>query len=182
LADEQTSEQTTVGPVVLLGLDNGGKSHASKFPPGQSEAALRAARLMKLRAVRVTDAGLHADLKKLPDGKIFATGRGLVPFVKRELYAKFAALLGTASEESLVDETETKVKDAKSHSGIDPAVWDQLDAGSTVVAKASSEEGWFEAIILSVDREQDAVTLKWRDYPTEPVFNASRKQLGLISA
>jgi len=182
LADEQTLEQTTVGPIVLLGLDNGGKSHASKFPHGQSGAALRAARLMKLRAVRVTDAGLHADLKKLPDGKIFATGRGLVPFVKRELYDKFAALLGTASEESLVDEVESKVKEARPDSGIDAAIWDQLDTGSTVVAKASSDEGWFEAIILAIDREQDSVTLKWRDYPTEPVFNASRKQLGLIAA
>ena len=77
---------------------------------------------------------------------------------------------------------ESKVKEARPDSGIDAAIWDQLDTGSTVVAKASSDEGWFEAIILAIDREQDSVTLKWRDYPTEPVFNASRKQLGLIAA
>jgi len=179
---EQMRDEGASGPIVLLGLDNGGKSHASKFPARHEEVALRAARLMKLRAVKVTDTALSADLAKLPEGKIFATGRGLVPFVKRELYDRFAALLDTPSEQSLVDETETIVKTAKQDSGVDPSTWERLAPGAMVLARASSDEGWFEAIILTTDDEAGTATLRWRDYPTEPVVTASRKQLGLITA
>src|SRR5665213_1822077 len=135
---EETTPQTVLSTVVLLGKDNGGKFHASRFPSDQAEAALRAARLMKLRALKVTDAELDAAVQQLPEGKIYATGRGLVPFVKRELYDRFAALLGTPAEQLLVDETEAGAKGAKPDSGIDRAIWEQLEVGSTVLASASA--------------------------------------------
>src|SRR5665213_1440729 len=71
---EETTPQTVLSTVVLLGKDNGGKFHASRFPSDQAEAALRAARLMKLRALKVTDAELDAAVQQLPEGKIYATG------------------------------------------------------------------------------------------------------------
>jgi hypothetical protein len=88
--------------LVVLGLDASGKARASRFTPGDSEQAMLAARLMDLHAVNISEAELRAVAMVLPIGKIFATGRGLVPFVKRELYDKLAVLIGT----------EVEVKDA----------------------------------------------------------------------
>ncbi len=53
---------------------------------------------MGFHAIRVEDETLDQLTASLPAGKIIATGRGLVPFVKRDLYDKLAGLIGTASE------------------------------------------------------------------------------------
>jgi hypothetical protein len=83
-------------------LDADGKPHV--FDDRDAEPVAKAARLMGFRAVRVNDAKLKQVASELPKGRLFATGRGLVPFVKRTLYDKLAALIGTDAELKLPPE------------------------------------------------------------------------------
>ncbi len=48
-----------------------------------------------------------------------------------------------------------------------------------MIAQASAEYGWWEAIVL--EREQDVFTLRWRDYPKDPKFVRHRSSLALVS-
>src|SRR3954452_2766228 len=78
--------------LVLLGLDMGSRSHASRF--AQTEAALvkHAAELMgyHLIAVAPDTPELYASAERLPAGKIFATGRGFCPYIARPAFDKLA--------------------------------------------------------------------------------------------
>jgi hypothetical protein len=139
-----------------------------------------------------------------------------VPFVRRGLYDKLAALIGTSSEIKpavAVAESATANKAVKAEAGSTAAVstmarsqpaaaviaeeprdeaekekpqplqdmWAAITVGSVVLARSPDpEEGWHEAIVLAVASEDNnAVRLRWRDFPTEPQFHMHRHRLAL---
>jgi hypothetical protein len=61
-----------------------------------------------------------------------------------------------------------------------PQSWDEIGIGSVVLATAGVEDGWWESIVIGVNGE--ALTLKWRDFPREPVFVRRRTELALLPA
>src|SRR5437868_6812719 len=81
--------------LVVLGIDMDGKPHASRFAEHDAPFVQRAAELMGFHVVRVPpdNAELHGIAKGLPLGKIFATGRAFVPFVRRSAFDKLATLV-----------------------------------------------------------------------------------------
>ena len=82
--------------VVGFGRDEGGKPHASRFEASEAELAEKAARLMGMHVLRPeTDEG-RALAARLPRGRVFASGRGFVPFVKAGLYEALAAQAGVS--------------------------------------------------------------------------------------
>jgi hypothetical protein len=183
--------------LVVLGLDASGKPRASRFTPADSELAVIAARLMDLRAVNVVDEQLRQTAAELPLGKIYATGRGLVPLVKQGLYDKLAVLIGTESEvkrsalpiaaapASAPTNADTKTSaaagnaDASSEAATDG--WEALGIGATVLAYDAPNACWFESIVIGVAPDDpNALRLRWRDYPDEPAFRLHRGRVALI--
>lgn len=113
------------------------------------------AEAMNLWMFEVKDADLAAIAKRLPTGRLHGSGRGLVPFIKGDLYAE------------LVSET----------------VGDQevpIAPGHLVIAHETHELGWCEAIVLK--RNGDLLTLKYRDYPKYSKFVRHRSAVALIAA
>ncbi len=72
--------------VLLVGLDDQGKPHASWFGEQQADAAAVAADLMGFAVIDITSEELTAIAAKLPRGKLFESGKAFVPFVKRAVY------------------------------------------------------------------------------------------------
>ena len=107
---------------------------------------------------------------KLPTGRLHASGGGLVPHIKDDLYLDLVA-------ENLVDGLSTTRPDPTSKDV--PGSWDEIAPGHLVIAKESQECGWWEATV--VERNGDLVTLRYRDYPNCPAFVRHRSAVALIS-
>jgi hypothetical protein len=72
--------------LVVFGLDDTKRPHASAFGARQAELAEKAAGLMGMTALRLATAEQKALAAKLPRGRVFASGRAFVPFVRAGLY------------------------------------------------------------------------------------------------
>lgn len=80
--------------LVVLGLDEKGKPHASWFDEGEAELATKAAGLMGMQVLPLATDERRALASKLPHGRVFASGRGFVPFVARATFDQLAACEG----------------------------------------------------------------------------------------
>lgn len=87
--------------LVVLGEDTEHKPHACWFSDADAELATKAAYLMGFHAVRLAVQKLRDAALELPAGKVFASGKAFCPFVKRDIYDKFAGLIGTDQEVAL---------------------------------------------------------------------------------
>jgi hypothetical protein len=60
-----------------------------------------------------------------------------------------------------------------------PRNWDEIAPGHLVIAQESLDYGWWEAIVL--ERKDDMLTLRFRDYPRLPKFFRHRTAVALMS-
>ena len=58
----------------------------------------------------------------------------------------------------------------------DPA---NISVGMVVLATTGLIDAWWEALVLKID-DKGVMTLKWRDYPGNPVFRRRRSQVALL--
>jgi hypothetical protein len=163
-------ERPTPRTYVLFGGDEFGKPRAAKFAADDKELLAKAAEALHLRLVEVTTPGMAALAAKLPTGRLHATGGGLVPHVKDDLYLDLVA-------ENLVDGPSTPRPNPIARDV--PGSWDEIAPGHLVIAKESQECGWWEATV--VERNGDLVTLRYRDYPHCPAIVRHRSAVALIS-
>ncbi|QNP78598.1 hypothetical protein [Agrobacterium tumefaciens] len=171
-------------PVIILGRDDNGRPHASFFPATDTRAAEKAAELMGMVALKVKGDELRAFLGRLPQGKLFDSGKAFVPFVKQELYQAIAAHLSDEERERLEQPRVVPVKPAAEtdypvRPKNMPESWDQLTVGSLVLATEGPLEGWYEATIINIEGDT-GVRLKWRDYLDMLPFTRRIDQVALI--
>ncbi|MDW9408556.1 hypothetical protein GOB18_07915 [Sinorhizobium meliloti] len=176
--------------VILVGLDDQGKPHASWFAEDDGDAAAVAADLMDMALIYVSNAALAAIAKSLPRGKLFGSGKAFVPFVKRTTYDQLATYL----DDDYLTTTAARVKAAaaaasaaagdyaKASKGEVPARqpedWSKLLVGDLVLARETAEEGWFEAIVI--EATDDRFRLRWRDWPELPSFTRALTDIALL--
>jgi hypothetical protein len=173
--------------VVVYGQPEGDKPRAGLFKPSQGALATKAASLMKLNVFRVETTAHLAAVEKLPMGRLYANGRGFVPYVRRDLYDKVVDL-GRRSSASPDVEVSTSSSNPAAEDGTVasktgkplPATWEDVGPESLVLAQASVEDGWWEAIVIS-RTIADVLTLKWRDYPKFKPFTRHVATIGLIN-
>lgn len=128
-----------------------------------------------LTLAEVTTEPLAEVAKKLPAGRLYSNGKGFVPNVRRDLYAKLAAALGIPTGLSAEAEMTPLVA-----SGL-PRTWDEIAPGHLVIAQESHEsDGWWEAIVI--ERDGDMLTLRWRDYPKQAKVVRHRDAVALLHA
>jgi hypothetical protein len=70
-----------------------------------------------------------------------------------------------------------ELADPKAAPGL-PRGWDDIDVGQLVLAQEVPGEGWWETIVVA--RDNDMLTLKWRDYPKYPQLVRHRASVALL--
>jgi hypothetical protein len=132
---------------ILFGADEYAKPRAARFSAFSAEdTALlaKAAASLHVRLVEVTNADLAEVAPKLPAGRLHASGKGLVPYIKGDLYLDLiAANLNGEDLPGSPDPTPQEI----------PGSWDDI---GLVIAKETSECGWWDAVV--VERTGDLVT------------------------
>jgi len=149
----------TTPELILLGRDDGGKPRAARFPVGQADLVAKAAKAMNLTVCKTDGEPLAELAKKLPTGRLYATGRGFVPPVGRSLYGKIVEQMQLAGQPVPRDVDQANAEQPAP--GL-PTSWDDIAVGHLVIAQEGAKDGWWEAIVLA--RDGDMLTLKWRDY------------------
>src|SRR3954469_13923322 len=192
------AETPAAAALIVFGRDTGGKPHASRFDASEAELVEKAAGLMGMQVLGPGEQ--RALAAKLPKGRVFASGRAFVPFVKAAVYGPLAAFGRPAGGEGAGDpESGCTVGpgDAAGHTqsgepgdpanpngghgnGDPPApgTWADIDAGSLVLATTGPGEPWYESVVVKA--AGDVLTLKWRDYPDDPQFVRRRHKVALL--
>jgi hypothetical protein len=156
---------------ILLGADEYAKPRAARFTGEDPALLAKAAEAMHLRLVEITEPEVAEIAALLPAGRLHANGKGLVPYVKGDVYTE---LMYTAlSPKPPQINADPLPQDL-------PRSWDDLAPGHLVIAKESLELGWWEAVV--VERTGDLVTIKYRDYPQYPPLVRHRSVIALIGA
>ena len=176
-AATQTAPATKATPAkspgnvyVLFGADEYAKPRAARFTGEAPELLAKAAASMYLRLVEVTEPDVAEIAAKLPAGRLHANGKGLVPYIKGDLYNEL--LFATLATELVKANPDPAPQDL-------PRTWDALVPGHLVIARETLEVGWWEAIV--VERTGDLVTVRYRDYPQYPPMVRHRSAIALIT-
>ena len=116
----------TTPELIVLGRDEEGKPRAARFPGGQADLVAKAAEAMNLTVCKADGAALAELAKKLPSGRLYATGQGFVPPVGRNQYGKIVEQLKLAGQ-PVPDETDQSATDQPAP-GL-PTTWDDIAVG-----------------------------------------------------
>jgi hypothetical protein len=157
---------------VLFGADEYAKPRAARFSAEDPDLLAKAADAMHLRLVEVTDPDVAEIAATLPAGRLHANGKGLVPYVKGEMYKDLGwAIMGDDAPQAHREPTAQDL----------PGTWDEVAPGHIVLAREILDCGWWEAVV--VERTGDLVTVRYRDYPEYPLtLVRHRSAIALISA
>jgi hypothetical protein len=148
-------------PVIVFGLDEHDKPRAAVFAAEQTKLALKAAELMKLKALQVEGYELTALAAVLSPGRIYSSGHGFVPSVQQRFYDQ-------------LDE----IANRKSPPGL-PKSFDEIKPGDLIIAEDDGLLGWWEAIVLA--REGDMLKLRWRDFPKQAQVSRHVSAVALLN-
>ena len=172
-----TNTDTAEPALIVFGLDDAKKAHASWFGPLDAELAERAAGLMRMRALRVVCDEHRQVALELPQGRIFESGKGFVPFAKMAAYERLSGF-GEAFDPAAPEVEPVALPPVATSV---PKTWEEISIGSLVLACEGEMQGWFESIVVALPGD-DLVELRWRDWPEEPVIARRVGDLGLIHA
>jgi hypothetical protein len=182
-ANHATPATRCPAPVVLFGIDSHGKPKGARFGKDHADLANKAASQLQLRVLASNDPKVADLATQLPVGRVHATGRTFVPFIRRDLYDKLIA----AAPNGNAHPTSTLAGGGPGAAGMGapggsspnlPKTWQEIGVGDLVVAQEGPEDGWYEAIVAEVNG--DMLTLRWRDYPRERKIVRHRQRLGLL--
>jgi len=177
----------------VLGFDNKGKPRGARFAE-YNERVLNFVSDLMLTSVYPASAAFTEVAMKLPPGRIYASGKAFIPPIKRDLVEKLAHVLNVPGDDSKTfklayppgqtPEDEGHPEEAKIRTtspvtyGL-PRSWDSIQPGHVVLVHESPADGWWEATVQ--EREDEILTLKFRDYPRQPKFQRHISQVALIN-
>lgn len=188
-----TATATALPALIVLGLDDGGKAHASWFGEAETDVAEKAAGMMGMAALRASTDELRDLAGKLPQGRVFQSGKAFVPFVKVPLFDKIATHLPKSYKWPVrAAKPAEKPKPGKKASGTGaqesgpkrpepsrPTDWAKIEMGSLVLATEGAYQGWFEAQVVRISTD-GVYSLRWRDWLDVPVFTRKLIHIALL--
>jgi hypothetical protein len=163
--------------LLVLGFDEQQKPCGARFVDAKPDLVAKAAQLMGLSVYKTTSPDVADVAKKLPVGQLYANGRAFVPNVRQSLYSEVLVALSAEPQQAAVGPDDDKASTPVAR-GL-PRSWDEIAPGHLVIAQESLVNGWWEAIVL--DRNDDMLTLRFRDYPRLPKFFRHRTAVALMS-
>jgi hypothetical protein len=149
----------------LFGIDSRGKPTGARFGREHASLAIKAATQLQLNVLASNDPRVAEIASRLPVGRVRATGRTFVPFIRRDLYDRLVAA-SNGSGSSPVRLTGSHAGGAATASPPSdnpnlPRNWHEIGLGDVVVAQEEDPtDGWYEAIVVEV--ANDMFTLRWR--------------------
>lgn len=179
----QTASSQPAPALIVFGLDDSGKAHASWFTAKDAERAAAAAILMDMFTLDVEDDVTQELAGRLPLGKIFASGKAFVPFVKAAMYDALLANLpedqqkkscpavaavaagggkGEGNSYAMESGAATVQRDL-------PNDWSKIKVGSVVLASDGPGDGWYEADVIEM-LSNAKFKLRWLEWPDLPDF------------
>ena len=139
-ATKRSAEPAANGAILfVLGFDDQQKPRGARFVEDKPELVAKAAGLMGFKVYRTASEDVVAAAKRLPIGKLYANGRGMVPNIRQDLYTDIIVELVADPPEPLPGTREDKnaLPEARSL----PRSWDEVGPGHLVVAHESLEYG-----------------------------------------
>ena len=185
---EKKTTQPDPGPVFLYGLDPKGKPRGARFPQLRDDI-IKAAMDLGCRFVIDAPPAFAGLGVKLPMGRIYSSGKAFVPAIRRDLYDKLVEAGRDISKGAVVDNApngadhdESGSKPATASAAAQlvlPRSWDSIGAGHLVIALDNPSDGYWPAVVLS--RDENVLTMKWRDYPKQPSFIRHVNDVALVN-
>jgi hypothetical protein len=163
--------------LLVLGFDEQQRPCGARFVDAKPELVAKAAQLMGLKVYKPNSPNVADVAKKLPIGQLYANGRAFVPNVRQTLYSDVIVALAGEPQQAAVGADDDKASTPIAR-GL-PRSWDDIAPGHLVIAQESHDYGWWEAIVL--DRKDDMLTLRFRDYPRLPKFFRHCTAVALMS-
>jgi hypothetical protein len=176
-------------PLFVLGLDLDDKPRGGRFDK-VDDRIVNAALDLGLAAVISASAEFAEAGQKLPVGRLYASGKSFIPAIKETLLTELMTILrkpGDGSQSYRLENRPTKKSDGEEPavrcrspitSGL-PRTWEEVNVGHLVLAHESYDDGWWEAVVLK--REDDILTLRYRDAPKLPTFIRHLNTVALIN-
>lgn len=175
-------------PLFVVGLDLDNKPRGGRFD-NVDDRVVSVALDLGLAAVVKASTEFAQVAQKLPAGRLYASGKAFIPAIKEALLTELMTILrkpGDASEAYRLENRPTK-KDGGAPSvqckspitsGL-PRSWQEIEVGHMVLAHEGYEDGWWEAVV--VKREDDILTLRYRDAPKLPTFVRHLNTVALVN-
>lgn len=140
--------------LVVYGFGGDQKTRAAVFAEPEIELARKAADLMGLSVFDSETPNLSKMLKIVPKGRVYASGWGFVPYIRRSLFDDLIKVMGVPAPKSPKSVPQPQL----------PTSWDSIDVGHLVLGQAdSAANGWWPTLVESVDG--DMLRLQARDFP-----------------
>ena len=165
--------QMAVPAVIVFGFNEHRIPQAAWFSEADADLATRAARLMGLRVLKIENDAHRELAARLRQGQVYAADRTFAPVVLREVFDALCELAGPVAAPSPVEITAGKDEAASR-----PASWEAIKVGDLVIAHESPEDGWWEAIVVAIEKDQ--LVLRWRDYARKPCVRRGRLDVALL--
>lgn len=191
-ASTEAALSTPTPALIVFGPDKDGKPHASWFTEPDVVLATKAAGVMGMRTLTLTDEAAFAIAAQLPQGRVFASGRAFVPFVAKGVYARLSALAGSSAGIAPAEGPEAaggpakspnEPSDSKAQPGGEsdryPRNWAAVAVGSLVLISEGEGDGWYEAEVIEA-KAGGIYTLRWRDWPDLPLLVRRREHMALL--
>ena len=176
-ANHSTSATTCPTPLVLFGIDSRGKPKGARFGKEHASLAIKAATQLQLQVLAGNDPKIAEIAARLPVGRVHATGRTFVPFIRRDLYDQLLA--AAAQRQSCAAASAAGQRSERECCRV---------AATGVISQAAAElagdrrrrsgplrkDVWRTAGTRpsSSQLDGDMFTLRWRDYPRQRRFVA----------
>ena len=190
---DQTAPDT-IDELFVIGLDKAGKPQGARFRRCD-DRVVHAAFGMSLQSISLASPTFAEIGMKLPQGRLYASGKIFVPNIRRDLFDKLKAVLATPEDGSHIFPSVDPVSDPAGGDATPsanppvpcvspmiaglPRSWESVGVGHMVLVHASAEDGWWECVVTA--REDDVLTLKYRDYPKQPIMVRHISTVALVN-
>jgi hypothetical protein len=185
-------DSVSADQLFVLGLDEAGKPRGARFKD-HLDRTVSIALDMKLTCIHPASAAFAELGMKLPQGRIYASGKAFVPNIRRDLYDKLNATLAQPEDGSSVHRLENPPNQPTADGDpapsnvpcVSPAIgglprsWESVGVGHMVLVHESPEDGWWEAVVVA--REDQVLTLRFRDYPKQHAFVRHLSAVALVN-
>jgi hypothetical protein len=174
---------TKVKHIVMFGAGDDGKARACRFDASQEPAVRKAAGLMNFRVGCPKTEQASALAAKLPEGALLNSGLVAATAIADDVFYKLAKLM---TFDNKWNTTGTITGSPQNTDGAllksADAMWSAITVGSMVLAFEFVDPeafGWSAAIVLSISKDGQTLTLRWRDWPGR-AFQAYIKSVALL--
>lgn len=190
-AKANKKDSASADQLFVLGLDDAGKPRGARFKD-HLDRTVSIALDMKLTCIHPASTAFAELGMRLPQGRIYASGKAFVPNIRRDLYDKLNAILAQSGDGSSIHRLENPPNQpATSDPAPDnvpcvsptigglPRSWESVGVGHMVLIHESPEDGWWEAVVVA--REDQVLTLRFRDYPKQPTIVRHLSAVALVN-